>query len=40
MIDEDKCQCGADIPKGYGYYNYNKKIRCRLCGRINQKEAN
>ncbi len=34
---EDKCICGSTIPKGYGYYNYSKPIRCFYCGTINKK---
>ena len=36
-IGEDKCECGFSIPRGYGYYNYGKRIKCFQCGRINQK---
>jgi hypothetical protein len=36
MIIEDKCKCGMCIPMGYGYYNYNRKVKCFGCGRINQ----
>jgi len=32
---EDRCVCGSHITKGYGYYNYNKPIKCLNCGRIN-----
>ncbi len=37
MIDEEKCKCGMSIPKGYGYYNYKKKLKCFGCGRENKK---
>jgi len=36
-MDEIKCECGASIPLGYGYYNYGKAVRCFFCGRINMK---
>ena len=41
MIDlgEEKCKCGTIIPKGYGYYNYGRPIRCNICGRLNQKSG-
>jgi len=32
---ENRCICSNHIPKGYGYYNYNKPIKCMVCGRIN-----
>ena len=35
-MKENKCKCGANIPRGYGYYNYNKSIRCIYCGRVNK----
>lgn len=41
MIEEDKCECGASIPKRYGYYNYDHIITCFFCGRqhrFKQKE--
>ena len=37
ILKEDNCKCGADIPRGYGYYNYGKPIRCMDCGTINQR---
>jgi hypothetical protein len=37
FFDEEKCECGMQIPKGYGYYNYNKPLKCFGCGKINQK---
>lgn len=38
MIDEEKCKCGMNIPKGFGYYNYGKQIKCFGCGRINYRK--
>ena len=39
MMDEEKCECGMNIPVGYGYYNYNAKLKCFGCGRINQRTS-
>lgn len=38
IADEEKCKCGSSIPKGYGYYNYGKSIRCFNCGRTNTND--
>jgi len=38
MTTEEKCICGSNIPRGYGYYNYNRSIRCKYCGRINKRK--
>lgn len=35
---EERCECGMFIPKGYGYYNYGKLVKCFGCGKINRKE--
>ena len=35
---EEKCKCGFRIPRGYGYYNYGKPVKCFGCGRINKRE--
>ena len=35
---EDRCKCGFIIPRGYGYYNYRKKLLCLRCGRKNQMD--
>lgn len=35
---EERCECGMLIPKGYGYYNYGKAVKCFGCGRINRKD--
>lgn len=34
---EDKCECGASIPRGYGYYLYEKEVKCYSCGRKNKR---
>jgi hypothetical protein len=34
---EEKCICGMNIPRGYGYYNLGKGIKCFGCGRINYR---
>ena len=39
MNFEDKCECGMNIPRGYGYYNYGQKIKCFGCGRLNRKDV-
>jgi hypothetical protein len=32
---EEKCICGFRIPRGYGYYNLGKGVKCFGCGRTN-----
>lgn len=34
---EEVCECGTQIPRGYGYYNYGRKLRCYGCGKYNQE---
>lgn len=34
-FEERCCDCGFHIPRGYGYYNLGKSIKCFGCGRIN-----
>lgn len=31
------CECGSEIPRGYGY-TLGHKVRCFTCGRINQRK--
>ena len=38
-IKEEKCKCGADIPMGFGYYNYCKEVICVICGKTNQRKV-
>lgn len=35
---EEKCKCGQNIPRGYGYYNLLNSVRCRNCYRLNKKK--
>ena len=37
MNGEELCSCGYPIPRGYGYYNYLRKIKCINCGNMNQR---
>jgi hypothetical protein len=34
---EEKCVCGFSIPRGYGYYDFGKGVKCFGCGRINYR---
>ena len=38
IIDPEKCECGAEIPVGFGYYYFGHKSKCVICGKVNQKE--
>lgn len=36
ITGEQRCECGAVIPKGFGYYILGKKYKCICCGRVHQ----
>ena len=31
------CECGTNIPVGYGYYFFNFEYICKNCGKINKR---
>ena len=33
------CECGENIPVGYGYYFFNKEYLCPNCGKTNYKNG-
>ncbi len=39
-FEEERCVCGYPIPRGYGYYDLGKPVRCFYCGRINHPAVN
>tara|TARA_R100000501_G_C2532139_1_gene54578 strand:- start:302 stop:457 length:156 start_codon:yes stop_codon:yes gene_type:complete len=36
FYNKERCVCGFGIPHGYGYYMRGWKVKCFMCGRVNQ----